>query len=52
MKTLQLNQMEKFIGGIPVEQYCAELLMIINNGGGTPDSGFWYGFWNCEYHNQ
>jgi len=43
--------MEVLNGGVTVQEYCATLKVIIDNGGGTSDSEFWYTFWNCSYWN-
>ena len=50
MKTLELNQMEVISGGVAEAEYCAELQMIIENGGGVPGvSEFFWAYHNCDY---
>ena len=46
MKTLNLNQMEKINGGVPLEEYCATLRMLLDNPDNNIDP-FWYGYY-CD----
>lgn len=50
MKTLELNQMEKVQGGkVSLEQYCRDLIMIMNNNPHTETMQYYYDNFGCAY---